>query len=359
MTEPTRLLARHASSFHVASRLLRRRDARDIATLYAFCRHVDDLADLATGARHELDELHAALSGDAEDPAVLAPVRELARRRGLDLAPLLTLVETVRGDATHPVRIADQADLTGYCYGVAGTVGELMCPLLGADPARAREPAVALGIAMQMTNIARDVLEDARCGRRYLPGAWVGGLEPAEIADGSPAARARVPAAVRRLVALADTYYGLAENGMRLLPKRNRAAIRVAATLYRAIGTRLAGRGGDYLAGRTRLGDGERYWLAAASLLGLRARPARPHGPRRPAPAPLLVAPLPERTRRANRGAQAVPGAGRPDPTREPAGPRASSPAPRATAPAGMRDCPPDPRPQPGIGAVGGLGARP
>ncbi|PWG65479.1 phytoene/squalene synthase family protein [Spiribacter halobius] len=359
MTEPTRLLARHASSFHVASRLLRRRDARDIATLYAFCRHVDDLADLSAGPNHELDELRAALSGDTEDPASLAPVRELARRRGLDLAPLLTLVETVRGDATHPVRIADQVDLTDYCYGVAGTVGELMCPLLGADPGRAREPAVALGIAMQMTNIARDVLEDARCGRRYLPGAWVGGLEPTEIADGSATARARVPAAVRRLVALADTYYGLAENGMRLLPKRNRAAIRVAATLYRAIGTRLAARGGDYLAGRTRLGDGERYWLAAASLLGLRSRPARPHGPRRPAPAPLLVAPLPERTRRAHRDANAVPGAGRPDLAREPAGTQACSATPRAPGPTSAQDYPPDPCPRPRTGAVGALGSRP
>lgn len=303
MTEPAETLARHASSFHVASRLLRRRDAYDVAILYAFCRHVDDLADESATGSPQLAAIAQALdrareAGDYAAPDAAGPeiagVLELAVRRRLPLTPLATLVASARADAAGSVEVGDQADLTRYCYGVAGTVGELMGPLLGADPDRARRPAIALGIAMQMTNIARDVLEDARRGRCYLPATWIGDLPAAAIAAGDGSARERVPPALERLLGLAETYYGLAARGIPLLPRRNRAAIRVAASLYRAIGLRLRARGCDYLAGRTCLSTGERYWLAARTLCGLGPQPRSPEGPRGPAPSALLVALLPE-----------------------------------------------------------------
>src|SRR5690606_4571262 len=118
--------------------------------------------------------------------------------------------------------------------------------------ARALAHAVDLGIAMQLTNICRDVAEDASRGRVYLPRCRLeaAGTSPEEIVSGR-AAPAKVAAVVRDLLDLADAYYESADAGMRFIPDRARLAILVASRIYRAIGWRLRRRGGDALAGRT------------------------------------------------------------------------------------------------------------
>jgi phytoene synthase len=113
-----------------------------------------------------------------------------------------------------------------------------MAPILGADHHRAGEAAIHLGVAMQMTNIARDVLEDARNGRRYVPGCWVEQRTAHEIV-GSIASRQQVSAAIARLLALADHYYASAAQGFPLIPAPARRAIQIAAAIYREIGTAL------------------------------------------------------------------------------------------------------------------------
>ena len=236
-----RVLARKSKSFNWAARLFDRHTADDVATLYHFCRLVDDIADHQeiSAARHRLALIGAELDyGESTQPEVMALI-ELALRRGMNLRLPGMLVDAVRTD-TGEVRLASEADLLRYAYGVASTVGLMMCAVMGVRDAAAEPFAVDLGIAMQLTNIARDVVEDAWRGRRYIPEDWLGqDLAPARIAAASAATRRRVLEARERLLALADVHYRSADRGMRFIPWRARLAVTTAARLYEAIGDRL------------------------------------------------------------------------------------------------------------------------
>ena len=130
-----------------------------------------------------------------------------------------------------------------YAYQVAGTVGLMMAPILGREDQRADAFAVDLGIAMQLTNIARDVLEDAEMGRRYLPESWVGDLQPSRIVAlaKTPSANeaVAVTTAVKKLLNLADDYYKSGMEGFSYLPLRAHISIAIAAHVYRQIGVQL------------------------------------------------------------------------------------------------------------------------
>ena len=239
------VLARKSKSFSWAARLFDRQTADDVAILYHFCRLVDDIADHQTAfsARNRLTLFQADLDyGDSDQPEIRALI-EMARRRGMDLKLPRLLVEAVRADA-GAVRLASKHELLDYAYGVASTVGLMMCAVMGVREPAAKPFAVDLGIAMQLTNIARDVVEDAWRGRRYLPGEWLDtDLPPASIRTASPETQRCILRARERLLDLAAAYYRSAERGMRFIPWRARMAVLTAAQLYEAIGDRL--RSGD------------------------------------------------------------------------------------------------------------------
>ena len=249
------VLDRHARSFSWAATLLPADRHDDAAMLYAFCRGVDDAVDEAPTRAEALDAL-AALERGLEDGARPDPrtaaLIALSKRRGVSLRAARQLIAGVRGDL-DPVCVADDAELLRYCYHVAGTVGLMMCGVLGVTDRAAHVHAVDLGIAMQLTNICRDVLEDARMGRVYLPADRLRahGVTPEALLDGT-ADRDGVAHVVRDLLELAEHYYASADAGMRYIPARPRMAILVASRVYRGIGRRLLSRhGGDALHGRT------------------------------------------------------------------------------------------------------------
>ena len=234
------VLKRNGKSFWFASLFLPEDTAFHAAQLYAFCRAMDDLADdpAQTKAPIALKRVRDDLRRGHSTEPVVANFLELAHRFHLPLEAADYLLEAFLQDATTALHIADQSQLVRYCYGVAGTVGLMMSPLLGAVDIRASHPAIDLGIAMQMTNIARDVLEDARNGRRYLPGSWVDDL-PATTIVSDPSCRQRVGSAIERLLNLADLYYASAACGLALLPPQTARAIEIAGALYREIGARI------------------------------------------------------------------------------------------------------------------------
>ncbi len=250
-----RVLARKSKTFSWAARLFDRDTADDVATLYQFCRLVDDIADdhEVSVARHRLTLIRAELGcGDSPQPEVSALI-DLARRRRIDLRLPGMLVDAVRVD-TGEVRLSSEEELLRYAYGVASTVGLMMCAIMGVREPSAQPFAVDLGIAMQLTNIARDVVEDAWRDRRYLPAAWLGGdLMPARIRTGAHVTRRRVLDARERLLDLAHVYYRSADRGMRFIPWRARLAVMTAARLYEAIGDRL--RSGDVAWGQRAVVD--------------------------------------------------------------------------------------------------------
>lgn len=166
--------------------------------------------------------------------------------------------------------MADDAELVRYCYRVASTVGLMMCGVLGVRCREALPHAIDLGIAMQLTNICRDVAEDAARGRVYLPAERLrsAGIDPEDVVRGT-ADPERVASVVRSVLALADRYYRSADGGMRDIPWRFRPAILVASRTYRAIGVRLRRR--RPTAGRTVVPWPEKLaWSAAAVAASLR-----------------------------------------------------------------------------------------
>lgn len=237
--EAQQVLARSGRTFHLASRLLPARMRTDAAELYAFCRYMDDLADEGGAGDHgQLAGAIAALEHDplSDEAAGFGWPVDLEARFG-DISKIALMLTRALAEDTDARRIATEPELLRYAFGVAGTVGLMMCRILGAPPAGA-QAASHLGIAMQLTNIARDVREDYNRDRIYLPAEWIGAADVAAALAGGNAEP--LVAATRRLLALAEEFYRSAHAGMHFLPLRSRAGILAAAACYREIGVVVA-----------------------------------------------------------------------------------------------------------------------
>jgi phytoene synthase len=263
-------MKRNGKSFWFASLFLPRQVAADAARLYAFCRTMDDLADVAV--TEENRATLAQVRKDLQSGVTLIPdVQDffaLATQYELPCEAADYLIATFIQDATTELQLTDEAELVRYCYGVAGTVGLMMAPILGADRQRAGEAAVHLGIAMQMTNIARDVLEDAKNHRRYLPGSWVQDVTARQIATPSDTTELLIAAAIARLLELADCYYASAALGFEGIPGRARRGIEIAASVYREIGVVLRHNQCAWWKGRVIVSLPRKLWIAALVYLG-------------------------------------------------------------------------------------------
>ena len=272
VTEAAASLKENGKTFWLASRFLPKDIAADAAVLYAFCRTMDDLADQQAGfeATDRLLRARRALhTGRSDEPAVLG-LLQLADRRGLDLQAAECLLDALLNDASGNVRIQDQAELLRYCYGVAGTVGLMMSAVLQTTGSAARVHAIDLGIAMQLTNIARDVQEDACMGRRYLPSSWVGDLQPEQICAASPktATAEQIKPAMQTILDLADVFYAGGAQGFSAIPAAARKGIRMAAASYRQIGVELRGLGCDFTRGRVVVSLPAKLRIAARLSVG-------------------------------------------------------------------------------------------
>ncbi len=274
-------LAAGSRSFSFAARFLPAARREDAALLYAFCRYVDDLADEADdehAARAALDALAEELRGEAAPRPLAEAVLALFARRDIPVAPALHLIEGVRSDLGH-VALDSDAELVRYGYRVAGTVGLMMCGVLGVRDPKAWPYAVDLGVAMQITNIVRDVAEDAARGRVYVPRTRLTAVGVQGDAATLHAHAEAVRSVVADLVDLAERYYRSADQGLRFIPLGARAAILVASRVYRAIGLRLRRNGADPFRGRTVVPWFEKvYWAAVAlAQLPFTASWRRPH----------------------------------------------------------------------------------
>jgi len=276
VVEARRVLAEKSKSFALAGRVLGGEMRDRAAVVYAFCRRADDAIDLAPAGRHAeaiarlRSELDAVYGGRPAGDPVLDAFAEVAQDCRIPLDYPAELIAGLEMDALG-TRYATLGELQLYCYRVAGVVGLMMCHVLGLHHQRALPRAVHLGVAMQLTNICRDVAEDWQLGRLYLPAdmlreegapglaSQLGGPFPAE-------ARRPVARVVRRLLAEADCFYASADRGILDLPARGALAVRIARLVYAAIGEQLAAQGHDPLAGRAVVP--RRKKLALAALAG-------------------------------------------------------------------------------------------
>lgn len=269
-----RIIAGKARSFHFATRFLPAERRRDVYALYAFCRTVDDIADLpeqgasVAAIRSQLDDWRRWLRAGAwpDDDPVKYALAHAVRAYNLPLYPLFELLDALYDDVA-PRHLPDDAALERYCYGVAGTVGIVMAALLGAREARALGPARDLGMAMQLTNVLRDVGEDLARGRIYLPAAGMAchGYRRGDLERG--VVDARFVALMRAYIARARHYYAQGLAGLCYLPRDSRLPISLAAHTYAGILAKIEQAGCDVFA--RRLSTGRREKLLLAARLGL------------------------------------------------------------------------------------------
>jgi phytoene synthase len=265
-------IQRHSRSFSFASRLLPAATRADVERLYAWCRWCDDGVDAAQSpaaaaefvARATRDLRLIAAGGEpvASESLWLAA---LVRRHDLSIPAAEALLAGMQSDLT-PAADFHEAELMRYCFRVAGAVGVLMCPILGLRDRRFLPHAAALGMGMQLTNIARDVAEDWRRSRCYLPLEWTGGLRPT---SGAPDAES-VRRGVRRVLDVAEGFYAAGDSGITALDGDSRLAVRAASNIYRAIGTTIRRRGFRVLEKRARVSAvGKVGLFARAALAGM------------------------------------------------------------------------------------------
>ena len=230
------MLRQHGKSFYLASLFLDRKTEQHIKRLYFFCRTVDDLADKELNKKMALLTLQQ-WKNEIEQGVAVAPLVHdilcLAEEKKLDAVNVSLLIEGVMSDLLI-VRIANEEQLTRYCYLVAGSVGLLMCQLLGSSEPSAKKFAIDLGIAMQLTNILRDVAEDILAKRQYIPKSWI--PENLDFLNSSAASHELIKPGLTQLFDLAERYYQSGYAGLRYLPLRNRFCVLFAAKLYQEIG---------------------------------------------------------------------------------------------------------------------------
>jgi phytoene synthase len=269
------LLRKGSKSFALAARLLPRRVREPATALYAFLRIADDLVDADPRASAAtIDGLRARLrlvyQGRPLDHPVDRALTRAVAGHGLPLRVFEAFLEGLAWDVSGR-RYQDFAGLCEYAARVAGTVGVLLAMLMGERTAEVLARACDLGLAMQLTNIARDVGEDARRGRIYLPLGW---LEEAGIDPGAFLAEPRPSAAlgevVRRLLEQAERFYASADLGIERLPADCRMAIRAARSIYAEIGREVARHGFDPVTRRAVVSRWRKLRLLAAAAVGAR-----------------------------------------------------------------------------------------
>jgi len=266
------LLAGGSKSFFAASRALPVSAREPAATLYAYCRLADDAVDTAGGdpadavaeLTRRLDDIYAGRPGpDGFDRAFA----DVADRFGIPKTLPAALIEGFAWDAGGR-RYATLSDVRAYGARVAGAVGAMMALVLGNRDHDSLARATDLGVAMQLTNIARDVGEDARNGRLYLPTQWLedGGLD-VEAFLAAPRFAPPIADAVTRLLAEADRLYLRADAGIDALPLRVRPGIYSARRLYAGIGELLVEAGVDPVSNRTVVPQARKRRLVTRAML--------------------------------------------------------------------------------------------
>ena len=220
-------LATFAKSFNWAGFFLPKDTYEECSKLYAFCRILDDVADSGQDLEikkkkfneiKDIIKLYEIRFTDNQDMLVVNDMIVLSKNKNIKKIILNDLIEGIESDLKKEVNFITIKELLVYSYRVAGTVGLMMAKILGVKDSRALLGAIDLGVAMQLTNIARDVIEDQKIGRKYIEGDFKNILATLQ---------------------LADTFYESSFSSIKKIPFRYRFAILVARRVYRQIGRKI------------------------------------------------------------------------------------------------------------------------
>jgi len=274
------ILATHGRTFHFASRFLAPKIRRDVVTLYAFFRTLDDLVDIPEegrsieNVRTELDAWKCWFLAGRAFPAPREPLgsrlADLLSKHGVPTSIFLDFLDGMAFDV-EPQQISNFSELYRYCYRVAGTVGLAMTYILGVNSEQALVAAEHLGVAMQLTNILRDIGGDLALGRIYLPREDLEhfGCNPDRLAElyRNKQCDDRFRALMRFEIARAQHHYARGMAGVWLLPRECRFPILVASRLYRRILTVIEHQGYNVLRSRASTSLAAKVQEAAIAFL--------------------------------------------------------------------------------------------
>jgi len=273
------LTAHHAKSFYFSASMLPREKRWATFALYGFCRYVDNLIDVPRPRREdeilaELDYLKNEIltsyrTGESEHP-IIRPFIAVTKHFQISSEYALELIEGVKMD-THKNRYHDFEELYLFAYRVAGVVGLMMSPLLGYSDPAALVHAEKLGIAMQLTNILRDVKEDKEMGRIYLP---LNELSEYNVTE-NDIFEERMTPELRRFMKMqvdrAHTYYDEADEGIQLLDRNAQFAIYSASKIYRGILKKIELRDYNPFLGRVFVPQRKKIRIVATEVIRTRA----------------------------------------------------------------------------------------
>ncbi len=250
-------------SFYWASFFLPKKNRIAASRLYSICRYLDDVAD------------NSKLDTSSEIKNIFNQIKEnesseiniFFKKNNINLGILKDLIDGLISDQQN-VRVTDEKELIDYSYKVAGTVGLMMLPIINTKDAEARKHAIDLGIAMQLTNIARDVYEDAKMNRLYLPKEWLGQVSVSDLIDNKldDQKKRLIELSIKNLIELSDKFYANGFSGMKFIPLRTRLAIFFAAKIYKGIGEKIKSGGYVYKLERIYLNKLEKLWITIISI---------------------------------------------------------------------------------------------
>lgn len=272
----------HSKSFHLASGLLPASKRRAIRALYAFCRTVDDIVDACDecDSLRDLEAWRQIIRGTMapqNDPVAAAWVDTLKRFR-IPRRYALQLIDGVAKDLAA-TRYASFEELSTYCYSVASTVGLMSMHIIGFTSRDALPYAIKMGVALQMTNVLRDVGEDFRNGRIYLPQDELHGFGVSEADLASGRTTDRWSEFMRFQIRRTRRLYAESSPGIRLLDADGQLAIAAASGLYRGILDKIEENGYDVFSRRASLSAWEKTARIPALFLELqRSRWSRAAG---------------------------------------------------------------------------------
>ena len=250
-------------SFYWASFFLPKKNRIAASRLYSICRYLDDVAD------------NSKLDTSSQIKNIFNQIKEnesseiniFFKKNNINLGILKDLIDGLISDQQN-VRVTDEKELIDYSYKVAGTVGLMMLPIINTKDAEARKHAIDLGIAMQLTNIARDVYEDAKMNRLYLPKEWLGQVSVSDLIDNKldDQKKRLIELSIKNLIELSDKFYANGFSGMKFIPLRTRLAIFFAAKIYKGIGEKIKNSGYVYKHERIYLNKLEKLWITIISI---------------------------------------------------------------------------------------------
>jgi len=264
-----------AKTFFFASKFLPPDVRTDLSVLYSFCRYVDDSVDRGSDRKLALiliDQVIHDLERKTSSIKEVAEFLALAISRNIPAAFAIELALGVKSDL-FSVRKQSQDELLRYCYRVASTVGIMICYLLGLRESKAIAFGIDLGIAMQLTNIARDVLEDYANDRIYLPTDLISEKIIAQAFSGGLREQGETFEIIKQVIKLADVYYESAENGICYLPKFARLAVLVSSRAYRKIGQNIIKEKKNYFKKRISTSDIQKQICLAEAIFSLCTNP--------------------------------------------------------------------------------------